>query len=643
MKSNWKLIACCLAVPVILAASTSLKAQQKVGVVGDVKVVSDKVEDISSIEAWRKSYIKDGMTDQDKAIAIWKTITKFRFQTCPPNEGIDSDGGNVHDPIKMMNVYGYCQCCCASAGVECLGRYIGLETRGWSITQHSVAEVKYDNSWHMLDCAYGEYWLKPDGKLASVEEITKNIAEWYQANPAAKGKANEYGPAKGPSLMTKNDFYAKNNLPLTLVWGSGMHGFTCDKPGQMNNAYVQGYKVNMQLREGEKITRNWFNKGLEINPSSADCMGPVDKPLQKALGDMAPVRIGNGTHEYNVPLASDGFKLGAMEIVNVASTADDKAAPAVHVKDASADSSFVVRMNSSYVYLGGQVNLKTVVAGGGSVEVLMSTNNGLDYKSIASFTNSGDQKIDLTKLANNCYEYRLKFVLKGAGTGIDSLKIANDIQHSTAVLPAIAKGANKITFTAAEQPEGTVTYEGGISSGANRSISMFHPVREGIKLDQFNAPSGKGTVVFPLETPGDMSRIRLSACYRARDKKDSYTAEVSFDEGKTWKSVGVFAGPGRTLINNLSLDKIPAGTTKAQLRLTAKVVNTLFMSDLRIDCDYKLPAGGFRPVQITYLWEEAGAPKQDVHVASKASDSYTINVASEPKLKSIVLELAPAK
>jgi hypothetical protein len=639
MKSN--LIASCLAGLVLMTAAVVLKADDKVGVVANIKVVSDKVEDVSSIEAWKKSYIKDGMSDQDKALAIWKTVVKFRFQTYPPCEGTESEGNHVHDAFKMFNVYGYCQCCCASAVVECLGRYIGMETRGWSITTHSVAEVKYDGTWHMLDGAYGEYWVKPDGKLAGVEEIVAAVMDWYKANPAAKGKAAEYGPAKGPSLLAKNDFYEKNNLPLT-VWAAGMHAFECEKPGVLNNAYIQGYRVNIQLREGEKLTRNWSNKGLEINPGGAECMGPLDKPVHKALGDMSPIRVGNGTHEYVVPLAGEGFKQGAMDIVNIASTADDKATPAVHVKDAASEGSFVVRMNSSYVYLGGQVALKTAVGDGGSVEVLFSTNHGLDYKSVGSYNAAGDQTIDLKKLANNCYDYRLKFVLKGKGTGIDSLKISNDIQHSTAPLPAIAKGANKVTFSAGE-PEGTITYEGGMTSGSPRPFSMFKPVRDGIKVEQLTAPSGKGTAVFALETPGEMNRIRLSSCYRARDKKDSYTVDVSYDEGKTWKPAGALAGPGRTLITNLVVDKLPAGTKKAQLRLTAKVINTLTVSDLRIDCDYKLPFGGFRPVQITYLWDESGAEKKDVHVAATALDSYTINVAGEPKLKSIVLELAPAK
>jgi hypothetical protein len=588
-----------------LATTATVQAAEPVGVVANIKVLSDKVEDVSSVEAWKRSYIKDGMSDQDKALAIWKTVTKFRFQTYPPCEGIESDGGHVHDAIKMFNVYGYCQCCCSAACVEYLGRCVGMETRGWSINTHSVAEVKYGGTWHMLDGAYMEYWLNGQGQIASVEEINRAVMDWYKANPAARGKAAEYGPAKGPPLMSRNDFFEQNHLSLAGPWAGAMHAFEFEKAGVMNNAYAQGYRVNIQLREGERLVRNWSNKGLEINPGGAECMGPVDKPIQAALGDRAPLRIGNGTHEYTVPLASgEAFRQGVLEAVNVACAAEE-----------------------------------AVVGNGGTATMLMSTNHGLDYKEVASFSQGGEKTIDLRQLVRDCYDYRLKFVLKGPGTGLDSLRISNDIQHSTAPLPALAKGTNTITFSAGA-PEGTITLEGGISGNSARPFSMFHVVRDGIKEEHWNAPGGKGTATVHFETPGALKRIRIGASYRARDKKDSYTVEVSFDKGKTWKPVGMLAGPGRTLCANLQFDKVPRGATKGQLRFTAKVLNTLNLFDLRIDCDYTLPHGGFRPVRITYLWEENGMEKKDVHIAFEPTKTYTINLAAEPKLKSIVLELA---
>ena len=113
-----------------LSAPAFADDANRVGVVSHVKVLSDKVEDVSSPEAWKKTYIKPGMSDQEKALAIWKTVVKYRHQTAPPNECLQD---NVHDVFKTIHVYGYGMCCCASSHVETLARYLGMPARGWAI------------------------------------------------------------------------------------------------------------------------------------------------------------------------------------------------------------------------------------------------------------------------------------------------------------------------------------------------------------------------------------------------------------------------------------------------------------------------------------------------------------------------------
>ena len=57
-----------------------------VGVVSHVKVLSDKVRDVSSMEAWKRSFIREGMTDEQKAIAVWRSVVMHRYQDSPPIE-----------------------------------------------------------------------------------------------------------------------------------------------------------------------------------------------------------------------------------------------------------------------------------------------------------------------------------------------------------------------------------------------------------------------------------------------------------------------------------------------------------------------------------------------------------------------------
>jgi len=82
------------------------------------------------------------------------------------------------------------------------------------------------------------------------------------------------------------------------------------------------------------------------------------------------------------------------------------------------------------------------------------------------------------------------------------------------------------------------------------------------------------------------------------------------------------------------------GTRAALVRYRGTGVNTIVLANARIDADYAEPAGGFRPVQVTYVWEEGGLDKKDVHVAAKPSETYQIKCESKPVMKTIILELA---
>ena len=111
----------------------------------------------------------------------------------------------------------------------------------------------------------------------------------------------------------------------------GSHG----TPFPYEYGYSQGYEVNIQLRRGERLVRNWFNKGLHVNGMlhDGDEPGCLDKasvagPMAylKDYGDMTAGRIGSGTLEYDVPLADAVFRGGAWKAENVAVQFEDRQA-----------------------------------------------------------------------------------------------------------------------------------------------------------------------------------------------------------------------------------------------------------------------------------------------------------------------------
>lgn len=645
----------------ILVAPASPARAGEAGVVSHVTVLSDKVPDVSSLEAWKRSVIKPGMTDEQKAMAVWETVVAFRHQESPPREYLDTDPC-VHDPIKSFHVYGYNQCCCASAQITALARYAGLEARGWAITAHSVPEVKWDGAWHLLDASLVNYFAKPGGGVAGVEEIGREVAAFYEQHPELRNddaKLRQFmrdeGWKRGPAVLANSQWYDYHGwLPAaTHGWYATMQEY--GRPDQ-NHLYeygsAVGYAVNVQLRKGERLTRNWSNQGLHVNMAEgADlntaktAVGEGDLRYSPKFGDLAPGRVGNGVHEYDVPLADGSFRAGALVADNLATKAEaGGAGPAVQVKDAGKPGVLVLRMPSSYVYLGGQLTLDAAVGNGGSVVVSFSDNNGLDWKPVATVSKAGKQTIDLKPLVYRRYDYRLKFDLAGKGTGLNALAVRHDIQHSQRPLPALGEGTNTITFSAGPQ-EGTVTVHGSTNpdfKGKNVQLSDFHPQAEGLAPPPGLRPgdTGKGSVTFPIETPGDLTRLRIGAHYRARDARDGWDVSASFDGGKTFKTIDRLAGPYAGMSRYLTFGDVPPGRRSALVRFVGEQRNTAVIFDLRIDADYKEPAGGFAPVKVTYMWDENGQTKQDVHVAKRPNETYTIDCAAKPVMKSIAVELA---
>jgi len=631
-------------------------AGESPGVVSFVKVVSDKVPDVSTYEAWKKSFIKDGMSDHDKAVAIWKSIAMFQHQESPPEELLGND--TTLGPIKIFNVYGYAMCNTASANLQSLGRCSGLKARGRIINSHSVAELFYDNDWHLLDGSLLCYFPRADGKIASVNEIIDDVAAWYAKNPGyQKDDKKMYqfmrggGWRKGPEILTRTAAYDENGwLPAaTHGWNSTMSEYDVKKDQVYEYGCAAGYQVNIQLRKGERLTRNFSNKGLHVNmkggggePGCLKVKNLAEVPHWAKFGNLAPGRIGNGTHEYDVPLASGEFRKGALQAGNLKSR-NQGASSAVQVEDAATPGVLVLRMPSSYVYLGGKVEFDAVLGNGGAVVVSFSDTNGAAWKEVAAITSPGPQTLDLTELVWRRYNYLLKFELKGGGTGLNRLKIANEIQHSQRALPALEQGSNTLTFSAGA-PEGTITVEGTTDPDLkSKQVFLFdyNAVAEGIRQPGiWVGDTGKGEITFPIETPGEILRVRIGAHYRIRDTRDQWDIQLSYD-GQKFESAAAIKGPTAGESTFLTLDKIGKGKQKVWVKFAGTSRNATGFLSLRIDADYQEPHGGFAPVKVTCQWQEGGKDQQKEFVAAKPAETWTVNCAEKPVMKAIVLELAP--
>jgi hypothetical protein len=178
------------------------------------------------------------------------------------------------------------------------------------------------------------------------------------------------------------------------------------------------------------------------------------------------------------------------------------------------------------------------------------------------------------------------------------------------------------------------------AKGKHLMYTDFHPVANNIKSDMLFLAGGRGDITFPVATPGDIARLRVSAHYRCRDQRDAFDIAASFDDGKTWKAVGKLDGPYAGNSKSFTLADVPKGSRAALVKFTGIQFNTTGIHDLRIDADYAQPHGGVSPVKVTYVWGENGVERRDVHVSKGGAETYTINCAERPVLKSLIVERA---
>jgi len=641
------------------------KVPPPVGIVSFVKIVSDKVPDVSSLDAWQHAYLKDGMTPREKALKIWESVVGHVHQDSPPNEYLDTEGV-PQDPIKAFNVYGYGFASMHAGMMLALARHAGFNARSWALNIDCVAELEWGGRWHMLDASLINWFPNPDGDPASVDDLMRAVKDWYDRHPEFFGNGEKLyhfgrngGWRKGPALLAAGNNYDENGwLPAgTHGWSNTMQHYDGRNPLAEGNSgfvyeypYTTGYQVNIQLRKGEKLTRNWSNKGLHVNMLDGGAPGALKTPIGQEFlryapkfGDIAPGRVGNGVLEYEVPLASGEFRGGALTAENLACTSDDGQKPALHPKDAAKNATLVLRMPSSYVYLTGTLDLDVAAGKGAQVRVAYSDNNGLDWTELARLDTPGAHALKLDQYLLRRYDYRLKLTLMG-GAGLNRVHLIHDVQHSQRPLPAFEKGDNTLHFSAGPA-EGTITVEGATSLEQRaRQLTYldFHPVVENMGPPNLfiQGWNKSGSLAMPIETPADMERLRVSLAYRVRDAQDGLDVQLSTDDGISWKTVARAAGPQVSHHLAWTFGDLPPGTRKAWVRFAGNTHNATGIFNLRIDADYKEPRGGFRPIKITYKWEEAGQPKEQVLIAHKPDETFTVHCVEKPLMKSIAMEFA---
>jgi hypothetical protein len=661
-----------IAGPAALAQEHTVPTTSAGGRINQLKVLSDRIDDVTTVENIVRSFARPGMSDAKRAEALWRAVAKYRHQAPPPSEFLDEDR-ETHDPAKIFNVYGYCMCCCASALVAALNREDGREARGRILNRHSVPEVRYDDGWHMFDGALIAFFPRPrDGAVAAVDEISRSIADWYAQHPGYRGNGARImdlmrkdgwsgWKSEGPALLANCPFYRAGYLP------AGTHGWdaTMAEYDRESEVYEYGYQVGhralFSLRPGESLIREAGNRGLHVNRETDP--GWDGLKARAPEGDLVYLEeffpgykggvVGNGTHRYAPDLGTGDLAVGSEVYDNLASAATTS--PALRIKQYGRPGVAVIPMISPYVYLEGKLTLKAI---GRSAEdrlaVSISTNNGRSFATLFSgpIERPGDVTIDLGERILRRYACWIKLELDGHA-GLDGLEIANDIQHAPRTLPWLGAGDNTITVAADRDP-GIATRSiacritPDIGFTKNETTGTMGVTFDNVDLREGGCwrKGATGTMTVPVEVPGDLISLGFSAQVRARSEKDRVRIVASTDGGTSWRELAIITGPTQGRTGHFRAGGWARGTRKLLLRFDLTGDNTCGVQSFRVDADYRDPMAARdlarRPFRVVHRWTERGKPRSHVETITKLPSRYTIHAGSTPEMVSVAYEMSAA-
>jgi len=109
--------------------------------------------------------------DEQRAVALWQFLVDSRSRGDPASDLYD-----LHDPVRLLNVFGYGYCDDAAEAYAVMVEALGMSARVWWLNGHVVPEVQIDGRWAMLDPDGEAYYRHPEtGLILGVEQLAENI------------------------------------------------------------------------------------------------------------------------------------------------------------------------------------------------------------------------------------------------------------------------------------------------------------------------------------------------------------------------------------------------------------------------------------------------------------------------------------
>lgn len=385
------------------------------GEVDDPKLLIDGGVDFETPQTIARSILKPGMSDREKAYAIWR----WEMATAS-SLGL----ANPIDRTKYCNVFGYGYCTSHAQTVQALCEAADLP---WMFLKyqypggHGTTQFLWEGGWHMLDSHQRIYAVTSDGRrIASAEEI--------------EGDPEVLCPGRGDIDNYREDqrfpqmYYRPvdiNPIHYTAVYKS-----------------ILGGSMSQSLRRDERLIRTWQGHGRWAH-----------SPLQ-------PLDYANGWLVFRPQWTDEALAQEAEQHRNVRCLAGGAglrpARPGV--------ASVTYRLASAYLMVGGRVDLAARnTSSKNSLRLAVSADGGATWHTVWQSRGRGvvcaqaDFARFLSKrwveadspIFRDVYDCLLRVeVTQHAGEiELTDLVATVDLQLHPVSLPALRTGSNRMTFS----------------------------------------------------------------------------------------------------------------------------------------------------------------------------------------------------
>lgn len=333
------------------------------------------------------SAVEPGMTDREKAFALWQQEVRHRYHW-------EGDNNELGDPVKVFNVYGHNTCGNDSICLAGLWKRAGLKVSPARVVGHCVTQAFFDGRWNLFDGDMHTFYLLRDNRTVAAEQdlvrdhdLVKRSHTQGLLNPARRA----------------ND-----------EWEASIYVFEGEPAGDRNS--VTGTTMNMALRPGEAITWRWGHA----------------EPVKYHGGNQPkyPDLIANGLWEYRPDFSRPGlWRKGATTVESVRDSGGEL------LPEEGKTGVVVWTVRSPYVFVGGRLESEGVGARftlSWDGQTWAEAGTDLD----PFFPPGGPAR----------YEYRLRCELP-PGARLARLAIHNEIQMAPLALPAMRVGENAFLYT----------------------------------------------------------------------------------------------------------------------------------------------------------------------------------------------------